>query len=341
MKKAFSFSLFALFIILLSLQFSVSSCTKETIKYDTVTVVHRDTTTIIHRDTTILLSKDTIPTVYAGRDTTIQLRTDSDSILLKGTAIDPHDSIVSYLWSQVSGPNNAKIVFPGSSSTYFTNIIAGKYVFQLMAVDADGETSVKSVIVTTLAPAPVTLTLQPTNNPYEIHLAAYNSGGDISDPHASTLDGDAWTNNGNPVTVRGLFRMDMSSIPSHAKILSAKLSLYSNPTPINGDLVHANYGSDNSIFIQRVTSTWDSTVRFPNQPSVDVASEISIPSTTQSFLDLTDIDVTSMVQTMVSNGNYGWMIRLQNEVYYNSRQFASSKYSDASKHPKLVIVYGF
>lgn len=187
----------------------------------------------------------------------------------------------------------------------------------------------------------VTLTFQPDNNPYEVHLAAYNSGGDLSDPHTSDLDAVAWTRDGNPVTVRGLFRMDLRSIPPNAKIQSAKLTLYSNPTPLNGDLVHANYGSNNAMLINRVTSAWDSTVKFANQPSVDNTSAISIPSTTQPFLDLKDIDVTSMVQKMVSGKNYGFMIRLGNEIYYNSRIFASSKHKDASKHPKLVVTFGF
>jgi hypothetical protein len=325
MKKAISFSVLFLFTLLISLQFGISSCTKDTTKYDTVIVIH----------------KDTIPTVYAGRDTTIQLKTYTDSILLKGFASDPHDSIVSYLWSEVSGPNKAEIIYPGSASTYFTNIIAGKYVFQLMAVDADGETSVKSVAITTLAPAFRDLILQPNHNPYELPLTTYNSGADFTDPHSPTLDADAWKINGNPITVRGLLKFDLSSIPATARIIFAKLTLYSNPTPINGDLIHANSGTDNSLFLQRVTSNWDSTVRFPNQPSIDVSTEISIPSTTQSFLDLTDIDVTSMVQTMVASGNYGFMFRLQNEVFYTSRQFASSKYPDPTKHPKLVIEYSF
>src|SRR6476469_7550350 len=99
MNKLYRLSILVLFILLVTLQIGVTSCTKDSIKYDTVYVI----------------SKDTIPTVFAGHDTTIQLNSSIDSILLKGSATDPHDSIVSYLWSQVSGPNNVKIIFPGAS----------------------------------------------------------------------------------------------------------------------------------------------------------------------------------------------------------------------------------
>jgi hypothetical protein len=57
------------------------------------------------------------------------------------------------------------------------------------------------------------------------------------------------------------------------------------------------------------------------------------------MLDLVDMDVTAMVSRMQTNGNYGFMIQLQNEATYNSRIFCSSKFNVAAKHPKLVIVY--
>jgi hypothetical protein len=150
---------------------------------------------------------------------------------------------------------------------------------------------------------------------------------------------ESWTNGGSPVTFRSIFKIDLSGIPGNAKLTSAKLSLYSDPNPNNGDLVHANSGSDNSMLLQRITSSWTSSVKWQNQPSTDASSQIVIPHTNQSFLDVTDIDVTNMVKTMIQSGNYGFMIRLQNEVAYNTRIFVSSRYSDATKHPKLVLQY--
>ena len=186
---------------------------------------------------------------------------------------------------------------------------------------------------------PHTVTLQPSNNNDERHILGNNNGYDQS-THATELDAAAWTVNGNIVYVRGLFRFDLSSIPANATVTSAKLSLYSNPTPLNGDLVHANSGPDNSMYIQRIVSSWTpSTTNWTNQPSTTTSDQVLIAHTSQSLLDLTDVDVKNLVVTMQSSSNYGFMIRLQNESIYNIRDFCSSTYSDASKHPKLVVTY--
>ena len=320
----------AMLVVLFSLQVGVTSCKKETI-YDTVT--------LIKKDTTIIIAKDTVPVVNAGADTTINLSSVSDSIKLVGSASDAYDPIVSYLWSQVSGPNTSLISNPGSATTFVNNLVGGTYVFQLMATDNDGETGVKKVTVKIIPPQIYTVSLQPDNNPNEVLLGYLNSSGDITNPNSPELIAETWTVGGSPVTLRGLFKFDFGALPSNARVLSAKLSLYSDPTPSNGDLVHANSGSDNSMLLQRVTSNWDNSVKWQTQPSVDASTQIIIPATSQSFLDVTDLDVSDMIKDMVQSGDYGFMIKLQNEVTYNTRIFASSKYSDASKHPKLVIQY--
>lgn len=69
-------------------------------------------------------------------------------------------------------------------------------------------------------------------------------------------------------------------------------------------------------------------------------NQIVIPHTDSAFLDITDIDVTNLVQSMVAaNTNYGFLIRLQNEVIYNSRLFCSSYNLNVSKRPKLIVEY--
>jgi hypothetical protein len=187
----------------------------------------------------------------------------------------------------------------------------------------------------------LTLTLQPANNPTEVHIIGNNTDVESSHNGAPELGASAWTYLGSPITQRGIVRFDLSSIPSTATIKSAKLTLYSNPTPQNGDLVHANSGPNNAMLIQQVVTNWTaSTVKWVNQPSTTTANQILIAHTTQPFLDLADIDVKPMVQNMVAgNANYGFMIRLQTETMYNSRIFGSSFYTDAAKHPKLVVEY--
>jgi hypothetical protein len=279
------------------------------------------------------------PVANAGNPLTTQLP--ADSVTLTGAGSDEDGQISAYLWSQIKGPNSSNIVNPGSPSTKVQGLIAGSYLFQLMVVDNDGATGVDTVSVM-VSPSPIkTLSLQPSNNPTEVHIWGNATNLEGSYNGAPEVGATVWTYNGITVFQRGLFKFDLTSIPSSATIISAKLSLYSTPTPFNGDLVHANSGPDNSMLIQRVVSPWiASSVKWNNQPGTTTVGQITIPHTSQSFLDLIDVNVTDLVKAMVNNNsNYGFMIRLQTEAIYNSRIFASSFYYDASKHPKIVIQY--
>ncbi|MBL0146283.1 MAG: hypothetical protein IPP48_11465 [Chitinophagaceae bacterium] len=70
-----------------------------------------------------------------------------------------------------------------------------------------------------------------------------------SDPSAPEFSAGAWTNGGDPYLIRGLFKFELSSTPASCIILSAKLTLYSNPTPLNGNLLDANAGPNNAMYI--------------------------------------------------------------------------------------------
>jgi hypothetical protein len=277
------------------------------------------------------------PVVNAGKDTTFNLSLPKDSIRLSGSATDPDGTVVSYLWSQVSGPNTATITTPGSTSTFVDKVIAGTYVFQLMATDNKGATGVKSVSITVVPPQIISLTLQPHQNPDEILLALLNSQ-NVSDKAATDISAFAWTN-GSITYGRSLYKFNLASLPLSGRLVSAKLTLYSHPTPPNGNLIDANFGTNNILLLQRVTGTWNAnTVTWQTQPSVDATTQIVIPHANQSRLDLADVDVTNMVEEMRKLNN-GFMIRLQTENLFNCRIFCSSKYTDATKHPKLVIEY--
>ena len=278
------------------------------------------------------------PTVNAGPDAVIHLHKAADSLQLTGTAADGDGAVVAYLWSQVSGPNSSTIHNPGSPSTFVSNLVSGVYVFQLMATDDKGATGIKTVRLTVDAPEAHTLTLQPHNSAFDLHLQVVNTTSTV-DPMAPEIGAVAWTVNSEPALVRGLVKFDLSALPANATITSAKLTLYSNPTPLNGNFVDANYGSDNTMLVQRVTSNWTSSISWQSQPSVETATQLEVPHTSLPRLDLTNLDVTGLVTTMRQSGNYGFMIRLKNEVIYTSRVFCSSKYPDASKHPKLEITY--
>lgn len=270
-------------------------------------------------------------------DTTITLPV--DSIQLTGKSSLSTDAIAGYLWSQISGPNEAAIRNESSPSAYFKGFIAGKYLFQFMVIGKNGLSGIDTVGVI-VKPAQIqTLNLAPANNPNEIALSLLGNQ-DISNKTSIEEPLAAWTINGVALTNRNLLKFDLSSIPANSTILSANLYLYSDTIPKNGDLIHANYGNDDSFVIQQVASSWDpGTVSWFNQPDGLTANQIVVPNTTQPFLNA-NIDVKTLVAAMVNNNaNYGFKLSLVNEVEYTSRIFCSSYYSDASRHPRLVITY--
>lgn len=263
----------------------------------------------------------------------------TDSIKLTAVNGSPQDQISGYLWSQISGPNEATIIDESSPSAWAKKLIAGKYLFQLLLIDKSGLTAVDTVGVTVKPSSVRTLDLSPSNNPDESNIAIL--GNQDASNHTSIEEPlAAWTINGVPITVRNLLKFDLGSIPANATILTAHLYMYSDTIPQNGDLVHANYGTDNSFVVQQVASAWSSSsLTWFNQPQGLTANQVVVPNTTQPYLNM-DINVKDMVSSMVSNNaNYGFKLSLINEVLYTSRIFCSSYYSDVSRHPRLVVTY--
>jgi hypothetical protein len=279
------------------------------------------------------------PVVNAGPSQTVTLP--SSTVYLSGKVTDSASTITGYLWSEVSGPNVPVITAEGSLSTSVTGLIAGTYVFQLMATDSFGLTGVDTtqVIVSAGQKSNVPVTLAPIDNLYEYTYIG-NSTSDYSEgEYPKELGAEAWTVGGAYVAVRSVFKFDLASL-SNTAIASASLSLYSNPTPGTANLTTPNYGTANAVYIQRVNSSWDPTnTSWATQPTIDTTAEVLIPQTNLSTLDLTNVDVTQLVKNMIASGNYGFEIRLQTEVTYNSRIFCSSSYSDTTKRPQLVITY--
>lgn len=277
------------------------------------------------------------PEANAGNPQIIQLP--KDSVTLSGSGKSTNGSIKGYLWSLISGPGRPVIATEGAPVTKVYGLVRGTYLFQFMVTDSVGLTGVDTVSVTVTKALVDTLSLQPANNTNEGYVFTYlNESSLVS--NVDEFSANAWTINGSFVAMRGIFKFDMSAIPAGAKIMSAKLSLYSHPDPNNGDLQHANAGNDNSMYLSRVAGNWNPvTINWQNQPATETAGRISIPHTASPYLDLVDLDVTTMVSNMQTNGNYGFMFQLQNEQTYNSRIFCSSRFADSAKRPKLVIIY--
>lgn len=146
-----------------------------------------------------------------------------------------------------------------------------------------------------------------------------------------------WTIDGESVDTRILIEFNITSIPANSTINNAKLSLYY--WPLN---VHSSASGSNKCWIQRVIQPWsEDLITWNNQPSTTTNNQVELPETISPTQDFLDIDVSHLVQDMVNNpsSSHGIMIKLQTEEAYRAVYIASSNFSDASKHPKLVINY--
>lgn len=279
------------------------------------------------------------PVVNAGTSTSIRLPL--NQVDFAGTGMSDGGKIVGYLWSLVSGPNAPTIASPSSPNTSVTGLISGDYLFQFLVIDDQGLTGVDTLSVKVLPSEIMTLSLQPKNNYDEVILFGDRYGSGNVQNNSTEMGAASWTKNGVDFIIRTALRFDLSTIPSNATIISAKLSLYSTPNPKNGDQVNANSGTSNEMLIQRITSSWNiSNISWTKQPTTTTDDMIAIPSTNLPFLDLIDRDVSKMVAEMIkSNNNNGFWFQLNNEVIYKSRLFSTSYHADASKHPKLKVEY--
>ncbi|MBL7700264.1 MAG: DNRLRE domain-containing protein [Chitinophagaceae bacterium] len=278
-----------------------------------------------------------IPKVDAGDNITTTLP--EDSVWLSGSATDKDGVIESYQWLKISGPA-AAIQNPDSAGTWVKNLKEGTYLFKLIATDDKGYFGSDTVAVTVLPAATETITFQPANNEWEVHLFGNTTGINETDKVATEIGAATGTTGGEVVNIRALLKFNLASIPADAKIVSAKLTLYSHPDPLNGTDEYPNSGSNNAFLIQRVSEAWDfNTITYLNQPASTDVDQVEIPHTSEHFLDVVDVDVKKLIEAMIAEGNNGFLLKLKTEEIYNYRMFVSSKNADASKHPKLEVVY--
>ena len=92
------------------------------------------------------------PVANAGTNTFLTLPI--NSTVLNGTATDTDGTIVSTLWSKISGPATYTIANAADDTTALTNLVAGIYKFQFKATDNNGASDSAEVTVTVYAAAP-------------------------------------------------------------------------------------------------------------------------------------------------------------------------------------------
>ncbi|UAY50961.1 DNRLRE domain-containing protein [Ferruginibacter albus] len=282
--------------------------------------------------------------VDAGSTAIVQLP--KDTITLTGTVISGQTANMHYLWSLISGPSNATIASNTAASSLISGLIQGSYVFQFQATNGNGDIAVDTISVAVVSAGIQTLSLP---------IAPLGFGGTYSFLPDQTISADsagkgsylymsAWTVNSVPTHGKTYLKFDWSQIPANATILSAQLELSSLTQSeftalTNGATTDPQAGTDNSLFVQRITSDWSVyTITYNNAPASTATDQAIIPQYTTGTTTI-DVDVTTLVKDMNATNNYGFCLGLVYDHYYNQRAFAGNTFSDASRRPKLTIRY--
>jgi len=165
-----------------------------------------------------------------------------------------------------------------------------------------------------------------------------NYGSDIEFPSME------WTFSGSPGHLQSLVQFDLSNVPASSTIVSAQLTLYNCTDCIDDTLgeIGGTLDTTNTALIQRITSAWqENTVTWNTKPSTTAQNQVIVPSDTLFPIQTTTIDVTALVQDMITNpsSSFGFLFSQKITSPYRSMVFASSDHSNAALHPKLVVQY--
>jgi lysophospholipase L1-like esterase len=131
------------------------------------------------------------PVAQAGVDITITLPV--NSLTLSGSGSDPDGTVASYLWKAVAGPYQYLIATPSSAQTQVSNLIEGKYGFELTVTDNGGLVA-KDTVYVTVNPAVVVPPSPPANQPPKA-----SAGSDITitlPANSVQLSGSGWDGDG-------------------------------------------------------------------------------------------------------------------------------------------------
>lgn len=200
-----------------------------------------------------------------------------------------------------------------------------------------------SLISLTAYSQSTTLVLQP--GPSEAFDVSYGNNSNFlaTDPLSTDFGAAQWTCGGAPCELRSLIKFDLDAIPTNAVISSATLSLFANPAQLNGNpAAGPTHGGDNAASLYPITTDWNfGTVSWNNQPAFTSVNATVIQQSVTDYDDYDALDVTAAVQSMVSDpsSNFGWMLSMDTQDFFNCMIFCSGDFTDATKRPKLTITY--
>jgi len=151
----------------------------------------------------------------------------------------------------------------------------------------------------------------------------------------------AWTNSNNAVVQQSLLKFDLSGIPIGAEIVAATLQLHADPNSSQYPDGHDRGSGSNECIVTRVVSPWtEAAVTWNSQPERTEHNSTTIPASSFAFEDKT-VDVASLVQDMVNDGqaNFSLHLQLAVEIPYRRMVFVSIDHPASQLHPRLTVDY--
>jgi hypothetical protein len=178
------------------------------------------------------------PAVHAGVDQTLPSGTTTAA--LSGSASDAGGTVVSVLWTQLSGPNEAAIATAAANATQVSGLIAGAYTFRFTARDNDGNSASDDVNVGVAATQPQVGSGKLIIDPESVHHFVYDRD----------RDGDGRR---DPAYLAGVGGPEGFLYLSPARkqfIIDKLVSTASVNSPVNGLYFHSTraFGGDGSDF---------------------------------------------------------------------------------------------
>jgi hypothetical protein len=147
-----------------------------------------------------------------------------------------------------------------------------------------------------------------------------------------------WTNSGQLGIKRAFLKFDLSWLPVAAQVVEARLSLYYNPDDALESV--SEHSGDNMWVIQRVVGPWEpAIISWNTQPPVTNSNTVNMLATISGSQDFEGINVTTLVQDMLAEGDNGFRLSLVTEQPLRMLILASGEDSDPALHPRLEINY--
>lgn len=249
------------------------------------------------------------PTANAGPNITLNLPVNSTTISGNGT--DPDGSIVSFSWTQVTGPNTATLANANTITVSVSNLVQGTYTFRLTVTDNNGATGndEMNVVVNAANQAPVanagsdqTITL-PTNTT--------NLSGNGTDADG-TITSYAWQQRSGPasatfsnsntptVTVTvgasGTYTFRLTVTDNQGATGFDEVVLIVNPAAVNQPPI-VNAGPNQTITLPLNSINLTGTASDPDGSiSSSLWSKISGPSATLTNTNTLTLSISDLVQ---------------------------------------------